>query len=71
MTLQMNNILPWAVMFLLTFIFSVIVHKRFKERNVWNNIVKRYRENTDKKLLSEAEFVTRFGAIENNSILYK
>ena len=71
MTLQMNSILPWAVMFLLIFVFSAIVHKRFKERNVWDNIVKRYRENTDKKLLNEAEFVTRFGSIENNSILYK
>ena len=71
MTLQMNSILPWAVMFLLIFNFSAIVHKRFKERNVWDNIVKRYRVNTDKKLLNEAEFVTRFGSIENNSILYK
>ena len=71
MTLQMNSILPWAVMFLLIFAFSAIVHKRFKGRNVWDNIVKRYRENTDKKLLNEAEFVTRFGSIENNSILYK
>lgn len=71
MTLQMNSILPWAVMLLLIFTFSAIVHKRFKERNVWDNIVKRYRENTDKKLLNEAEFVTRFGSIENNSILYK
>ena len=25
----------------------------------------------EKKILSEAEFVTRFGAIENNSLLYK
>ena len=71
MTLQMNSILPWAVMFLLIFTFSAIVHKRFKERNVWDNIVKRYRVNTDKKLLNEAEFVTRFGSTENNSILYK
>ena len=54
MTLQMSNLLSWVLMFLLTFVFSVIVHKRFKEKNVWNNIVKRYRENTDKKLLSEA-----------------
>ena len=71
MTLQMNSILPWAVMFLLIFTFSAIVHKRFKERNIWDNIVKRYRVNTDKKLLNEAEFVTRFGSTENNSILYK
>ena len=48
-----------------------VIHKRFKERNVWGNIVKRYRENTDEKILTEAAFVTRFGTIENNSILYK
>ena len=29
------------------------------------------KDNTEHKLLSEAEFVTRFGAIENNSLIYK
>ncbi|SCW50717.1 hypothetical protein SAMN02910400_01046 [Lachnospiraceae bacterium C10] len=68
---EMSRWLPWGMLFLFVFIFSGIVHKRFKERDVWHNIVKRYKENTDNRLLSEAEFVTRFGAMENNSILYK
>ena len=62
---------PWAIVFVLAFLMFFVIHKRFKERNVWGNIVKRYRENTDKKILTEAAFVTRFGTIENNSILYK
>ena len=47
------------------------VHKRFTENNVWGKVVKKYKDNVDAKVLSEAEFVTRFGTIENNSILYK
>lgn len=61
----------WGILFLLIFILFLIVHKRFKERNVWGSIVKKYKENTDQKILSEAEFVTKFGSIENNSLLYK
>ena len=66
---EMSRWLPWGILFLLWFAFTVIVHMRFKKRDVWHNIVKRYKENTDNRLLSEAEFVTRFGAMENNSIL--
>ena len=66
-----SNYWPWAVVFVLAFLMFFVIHKRFKERNVWGNIVKRYRENTDEKILTEAAFVTRFGTIENNSILYK
>jgi len=69
--MMIAEIWPWIVTFLLFFILAAVVHKRFKERNVWANIVNKYKENTDKKILSEAAFVTRFGAIENNSLLYK
>lgn len=61
----------WGLLFLLLFVAFVIMHKRFKERNVWASIVTKYKENTDLKILSEAEFVTKFGTIENNSLLYK
>ena len=67
----MIKMLPWGILFVFVFAFILIVHKRFKERSVWGNLVKRYKDNTEKKILSEAEFVTRFGAIENNSLLYK
>ena len=63
--------IPWAHIFLFAFLFMFIVHKRFVENNVWGKLVKKYKDNVDAKVLSEAEFVTRFGAIENNSLLYK
>lgn len=62
---------PWGTVFILLFLMFFIIHKRFKERNVLTTIKNKYRENTDRKLLNEAAFVTRFGLIENNSLLYK
>lgn len=63
--------LPWALIFIFAFLFMYFVHKRFTENNVWGKVVKKYKDNVDAKVLSEAEFVTRFGSIENNSVLYK
>ncbi|MDO5292741.1 MAG: hypothetical protein Q4F05_08325 [bacterium] len=63
--------LPWASIFLFIFLLIVLLHRRFVENNVWGKIVKKYKDNVDLKVLSESEFVTRFGAIETNSILYK
>lgn len=63
--------LPWAGIFIFAFLFMYILHKRFVENNVWGRIVKKYKDNVDAKVLSEAEFVTRYGAIENNSLVYK
>ena len=62
---------PVAILFVLFFPLFLIVHKKFKEKNVLASIIKKHKESTDLKLLSEAEFVTRFGAIENKSLLYK
>lgn len=68
---EMIKLIPWIALFFLVFAFAAILHKWFKERSVWGNLIKRYKDNTEHKLLCEAEFVTRFGAIENNSLLYK
>jgi len=68
---EMIKLLPWVMIFIFSFLFMFIVHKRFKENNVWGKLAKKYKDNVDAKVLSEAEFVTRFGAIENNSLLYK
>lgn len=62
---------PVGILFVLFFLVFLIVHKKFKEKNVLASIIKKHKESTDSKLLSEAEFVTRFGAIENKSLLYK
>lgn len=63
--------LPWAIMFILFVALLVLVHKRFKKMNVMETIANKYRENMDEKMNAEAAFVSRFGAIENSSILYK
>ena len=63
--------LPWRCIFLFSFLLIILIHKRFVENNVWGKVVKKYKENVDLKVLSEVEFVTKFGAIENHSILYK
>lgn len=65
------NYWPIGILFLLFFVLFLIVHKKFKEKNVLASIIKKHKENTDLKILSEAEFATRFGAIENKSLLYK
>ncbi|MDD3138852.1 MAG: hypothetical protein PHX08_07770 [Lachnospiraceae bacterium] len=61
----------WGLLFVLFFALFFILRKRFKERNVWASIVKKHKEITGLKILTEAEFVTRFGAMENKSLLYK
>ena len=68
---EIMRYLPWAGIFIFAFLFMYILHKRFVENNVWERIVKKYKDNVDAKVLSEAEFVTRYGAIENNSLVYK
>ena len=60
-----------ASLFLFTFLFVFFLHKRFVENNVWGKVVKKYKDNVEKRVLSEAEFVTRYGAIENHSLLYQ
>lgn len=60
-----------ASLFLFTFLFVFFLHKRFIENNVWGKVVKKYKDNVEKRVLSEAEFVTRYGAIENHSLLYQ
>lgn len=63
--------LPVGVLVMLFFAIFLILHKKFKKKNILASILKKHRESTDLKILGEAEFVTRFGSIENKSLLYK
>ena len=63
--------LPWAGFFVFTFLLAIAVHRKFCEENVWERIVKRYRSRVDAKILSEAAFVTKYGSVENHSLLYR
>ena len=44
---EMIKLIPWLALFLLVFTFTAILHKRFKERSVWGNLIKRYKDNTE------------------------
>lgn len=68
---EMIKYLPWTGIFLFAFFFMYFLHKRFTENNVWGKLVKKYKDNVDAKVLSEAEFVTTYGAMENHSFLYR
>lgn len=68
---QIIEYFPWAGIFVLAFLLMYVLHKRFVENNVWEKVIKKYKDNVDAKVLSEAAFVTKYGSIENNSLLYK
>ncbi len=65
------EIAVWILLSLLLVVLFYIIHKRFKERNVWANLVKQHKDSIEKKLNLEASFVSKFGSIENKSLLYK
>lgn len=68
---MIDNVYMWCALGALVFLFALCVHLRFQKKNVWATLVQKHKDSTNQKLLSEAEFVTRFGAIENKSLLYK
>lgn len=61
----------WGVLFLLTFFAACLIHKKLMEKDVWHQIIRNYKENARGKLLSEARFISKYGAIENKSLVYK
>lgn len=63
--------LLWVLLFILMVLAFYFIHRRIKEKNVWGVLKKKYRESIDNKMLSEAEFVTRYGAMEDHSLLYR
>lgn len=65
------TIAPWVVLFGLLFALFYILHKRFKEHDVWNQVVTTYQEKREQKQLDEAQFIATFGNIENTSFFYK
>lgn len=67
----LSNTEYFALLSQSSFLLAYLIHKRFREKNVWNSLVKKYKDNTYQKIISEAKFVNKFGAIENKSILYK
>ncbi len=66
-----KELIMWIVLGILIGILIYLIHKKFKDNNVWENVVKKYKGNHDKKLGREASFISKFGSIENKSLFYK
>lgn len=68
---QVINILPWGILIILFAILFYLIHKKFKENNVWSNVTHKYKDSLEEKLSMEAMFVSKYGSIENKSLFYK
>lgn len=63
--------LPWIALGILLFFLFIEVHKRFKFHAVWETVARKYQEEKEARILSEAAFIRKYGAIENTSFFYK
>lgn len=61
----------WIVIAISIFIVSLIIHKEFLKRSIFQEIYGKYKGNLEKKVKEENWFVSKYGVIENRSLLYK
>ena len=61
----------WIVIAISIFIVSLIIHKDFLKRSIFQEIYGKYKGNLEKKVKEENWFVSKYGVIENRSFLYK
>ena len=61
----------WIVIVISVFIVSLIIHKEFLKRSIFQEIYGKYKGNLEKKVKEENWFVSKYGVIENRSFLYK
>ena len=61
----------WIVIAISLFIVSLIIHKEFLKRSIFQEIYGKYKGNLEKKVKEENWFVSKYGVIENRSFLYK
>ena len=61
----------WIVVAISIFIVSLIIHKEFLKRSIFQEIYGKYKGNLEKKVKEENWFVSKYGVIENRSFLYK
>lgn len=60
-----------VTLFFLNFILIAELHKRFSISTVLNNVYSNYKKNHEISRAKEKQFHEEYGAIENNSFLYK
>jgi hypothetical protein len=71
MTTDTRLLLAWSIFAILTFLLFAVIHRRWREKDVWNTLKKRYIDSADAKRKSEAAFARMYGTIENTSLYYR
>lgn len=61
----------WIAIAISIFIVNLIIHKEFLKRSIFQEIYGKYKGNLEKKVKEENWFVSKYGVIENRSLLYK
>lgn len=65
------RVILWIVIAISILIVSLIIHKEFLKRSIFQEIYGKYKGNLEKKVKEENWFVSKYGVIENRSFLYK
>lgn len=65
------NIVLTVVIALSIFGLSFIIHREFEKQKVFTKIRDKYKESRDKKKEAEDIFISKYGVIENRSLLYR
>ncbi len=65
------RVILWIVIAISIFVVTLIIHKEFMKRSIFQEIYGKYKGNLEKKIKEENWFVSKYGVIENRSFLYK
>ena len=71
MTTDTRLLLAWSIFAIMTSLLFIAIHKKWREKDVWNTLKKRYIYTADAKKRSEAAFAKMYGTIENTSLYYR
>ena len=71
MTTDTRLLLAWSIFAIMTFLLFATIHKKWREKDVWNTLKKRYIDTADAKKRSEAAFAKMYGTIENTLLYYR
>ena len=61
----------WMLIAISIFMICFIIHKEICKRSIFQEIFSKYKRNHERKVQEESWFVSKYGVIENRSLLYK
>lgn len=65
------RVVLWMLIVISIFTLCFIIHKEILKRSIFQEIIHKYKGNHERKVKEENWFVSKYGVIENRSLLYK